>query len=349
MNVLVLTNNPARPSFRQRIEVNLDLLQRKGINCEVARYPANPLARYRLLRRCATFDLVFLHKKKLNFVEAPVLRRFSRAIIYDFDDAVMYKPKSPQRYNVSNQMRFRLTVKSADLVIAGNVYLAEHARKFNPNVEILPTGLNTDDYKVPSEPKRDGKVRLVWIGSRSTLRYLTEIKPALEEVGSRFHNVVLRQICDDFFELQKMPVERCLWSEQTQIADLVTSDIGLAPLPDNPFTRGKCGFKILQYAAAGLPVVASPVGVNREYVRENITGLLATDSSQWVDGISTLVQNPDLRGSMGSAAKTMVSAFDLAVVGERLSEIVRDCIVQRQVPGENFVQNQDGTEELNSG
>jgi len=159
-------------------------------------------------------------------------------------------------------MSFQRTVKLADMVIAGNSYLAKHARKFNPNVEVFPTGLDTHAYELKAEPTNDAKLRLVWIGSSSTLKYLAGIKPALEEIGSRFDDVVLRIICDDFFDLQKMEVEKCQWSLQKQAVDLATSHIGLAPLPDNKFTQSRFCFKILQYAAVGLPVVASPVGAN---------------------------------------------------------------------------------------
>jgi len=326
VNVLVLTNNPHRPSFRQRVEIYLDWLRHNGINCEVVRFPAGVGARYRLLKRSADFDGVFLHKKRLNLLEAPLLRGFAGKIIYDFDDAMMYKPRSPQRCSFSNWLRFRLTVKLADLVIAGNPYLAEHARRFNTNVEILPTGLNTKDYKVPVKAKSDGKIRLVWIGSRSTLKYLAEIKPALEEIGSRFNNVVLRIICDDFLDLEEMPVEKHLWSGETQAADLATSDIGLGPLPDNRFTRGKCGFKILQYAAAGLPVIASPVGVNADYVRDNITGFLASEKRQWVDRMSRLIESTELRAEMGRNALEFVESFDAGVIAEQLASLIRRCL-----------------------
>lgn len=326
MNVLVLTNNPRRPSFRQRVEIYLGFLRRNGMDCEVVRFPAGVAARYRLLKRCGDFNAVFLHKKRLNLIEAPLLRRFAGKIIYDFDDSVMYKARAPQHYSFSDWVRFRLTVKLSDLVIAGNPYLAEHARKFNANVEILPTGLNTKDYKIPIEPRNDGKIRLVWIGSRSTLKYLAQIKPALEEIGSRFDNVALRIIADDFFDLEKMPVEKCAWSAETEAADLATSDIGLAPLPENRFTMGKCGFKILQYAAAGLPVIASPVGVNADYVRDHITGRLASGKEQWVDGVAELIESPKSRSEMGRNALEFVESFDADVIGEQLASLIRRCV-----------------------
>ena len=326
MRLIVISNNPDRASFRQRVAVHLDLLRLNGINCEVVRFPSSSAARYRLLKHTADFDAVFLHKKRLNLIEAPLLRKFARKIIYDFDDAVMYNPKKPDRFSPAHFIKFRTMAKLVDLVIAGNPYLAEHARKFNTNVEILPTGLNTKDYKVPVEPRNGGKIRLVWIGSRSTLKYLAQIKPALEEIGSHFDKVVLRIICDDFIDLESMLVEKHLWSSETETTDLAASDIGLAPLPDNRFTRGKCGFKILQYAAAGLPVIASPVGVNVEYVKHGTVGFLATDKSQWVESMARLIEDGDLRKTMGASARERVAEFDVAVVGKRLCDAVKSCI-----------------------
>jgi glycosyltransferase involved in cell wall biosynthesis len=331
MHVLIITNNPDRASFRQRIEIYLDYLRAGGINCNVCRYPRSPLARWRLLRSSRDFDAVFLHKKRLNPFDALLLRRYARKVIYDFDDAVMYDDNRPDKPSRKRQMDFQRTVGLADLVVAGNEYLAEHARKFNPNVEILPTGLNLAAYDIQPARNNDDKIRLVWIGSKATLPYLEEITPALEKIGSRFDNVVLRIICDEFFDLRNMKVEKCLWTSQTEIDDLVSSDIGLAPLPDNPFTRGKCGFKILQYAAAGLPTVASPVGVNAELVRDGFNGYHAITIKDWVEKVASLAHNKSIRGQMGQAAGQMVRSLDSDAIGRRLIALVRDTIVNTEM------------------
>lgn len=322
MKLLVIARNPDRASFRQRIAAYLDLLQAKGIHSEVVRLPAGALARQRLFQKAADFDCVFLHKKRLNAFDAFWLRRYGRKIIYDFDDAIMYSDDTPQRDSPTHFKPFRRTVELAHKVVAGNLYLAEHALKFNPNVELLPTGLDTKAYRIETEPRKDDKIRLVWIGSKSTLGYLSEVQSVFEDIGERFGNVVLRIICDEFFDLQNMPVEKHPWSLETQAADLVSSDIGLAPLPENRFTRGKCGFKILQYAAAGLPTIASPVGVNAEYIKHGDTGFHALDSRQWIDGITKLIQNPELREEMGRAARVQVERFDIDVIGEKLYRIL---------------------------
>jgi len=330
MKMLVLTNNPARASFRQRIAVYLDILRDNGIECEIVRFPSGSLARRKMFRQATNFDGVFLHKKSLNFLDAFWLRRYARKIIYDFDDAVMYSDKQPDRPSRKRQNSFQRTVKLADMVIAGNSYLAEHARNFNRNVEVLTTGLNVSNYEQTGSSSDDGKIRLVWIGSSVTLKYLAEIKPALEEIGSRFDNVVLRIVCDEFFDLENMEVEKHQWSLETQAVDLAQSHIGLAPLPNDRFARGKAGgFKILQYAAAGLPVIASR-GVNAPCVRQGINGFLAGDCSEWIEKLSRLLRDSQLRKQMGQAGKVEVQQFDLKVLGEQLVNLIKGCLKNAQ-------------------
>lgn len=326
MNLLVLTNNPERASFRQRIGIYRDTLRAKGINSEVVRFPSNPVTRWRLLKKCADFDAVLLHKKRLNMFDAPWLRRYARCVIYDFDDAVMYSDKHPERLCRKRQKDFQRTVSLSDLVLAGNAYLADHAKKYNSNIVILPTGLDTKAYKINVTAPDDDKIRLVWIGSKATLKYLANIKPALEEIGYRFNNVILRIISDDFFGLQNIPVEKYLWSSEKEAHDLAVSDIGLSPLPDNRFTRGKCGFKILQYAAAALPVVASPVGVNAELIIDGVTGFIAADTRQWIDRITELIENPSLRKKMGLEGQAHAEKYNVPVIGKQLTDLISKCL-----------------------
>ena len=326
MRLFVLTNNPERASFRQRIQIYFGTLRANGIDYQVAKLPAGFLARKKLFKQAEDFDVVFLQKKGLNFRDAMLLRRNSKKIIYDFDDAIMYNPHRPNRNSPSHFNSFRRSVKLADVVIAGNSYLAQHAQKFNAEVMILPTGLDTKAYRVEGKVKDDGRIRLVWIGSRSTLQYLAELKPALEQIGQRYDSVVLRMICDNFFNLKNMEVEKRRWSLERQVEDLTTSHIGLAPLPVNRFTRGKCGFKILQYQAANLPVVASPVGVNSEYVRNGITGFHALNIQEWIDRISELIDNIELRKKMSQAGSAQAQRFDITVIGKQLCSLIKECI-----------------------
>ena len=326
MNLLVISKNPNRSSFRERISLYLETLSENGIQCRVESLPAGWAARWKLFKSAREFDGVLLHKKGLNLFDAFLLRRCSRKIIYNIDDSIMYDPNKPDRFSPAHFMKFRAMTKFADLVITGNSYLADHARKYNPNVLVWLHGLKVADYACSCYRPADGKIRLVWIGSKSTLRYLEQIKPALEEIGSRFDNVLLRIICDNFFDLEKMEVEKHLWSAQTRVADLAAADIGLAPLPDNRFTRGKCTFKILEYAASGLPAIASPVGAHSDYIVDNVNGFLAGDNSQWVENMAKLIEDGDLRKNMGLAAREKVADYDVAVVGKRLCDAIKSCI-----------------------
>jgi glycosyltransferase involved in cell wall biosynthesis len=330
MRLLVITNNNNldQPSFRQRIAIYLDLLRNRGIDCQVAKLPRSMLKRRTLFASARHFEGVLLHRKILNAWDGFWLRRHGGTVIYDFDDAIMYNDRKPDRISRIRFDRFRRTAALSRMVIAGNEYLAEHARRYSAHVEILPTGLDVGPYRVKTQRENDGTVRLVWIGGGGMLRHLRGIRPALEELGRRFPKVILRIISNEFFDLKSMRVEQRNWSRGTEVADLVTSDIGLAPLADDPFARGKCGFKILQYQAAGLPVVASPVGVNAQYVRDGDTGFLARDSSQWVDRLSSLIENPGLRTTLGHAGQCEVERFDVSVVGESFCSLIAECLGQ---------------------
>ncbi len=211
-----------------------------------------------------------------------------------------------------------------DVIIAGNEYLAEHARQFCSNVYVLETGLDTSAYKISEIRELNDKVRLVWIGSKATLQYLLELKDALEDLGKSNSKIVLRIIADDFFDLKYMPVEKHRWSIDSQYSDITECDIGLAPLPNDRFTRGKCGFKILQYFSAGLPVIASPVCMNGDLVLKSGAGFVAQTNEQWKEQILKLVQDAALRKAMGLKGKEYVKQYDLKVLGERFCEIVKD-------------------------
>jgi glycosyltransferase involved in cell wall biosynthesis len=304
-------------------------MRKAGIDYQIASYPKSNIARMKMLKKCIDFDVVLLHKKILNFFDAFWLRKYGRRVIYNFDDAIMYYDKYPEKKTSrwKHKKPFERTIKLANLVIAGNSYLAKHASPFNSNVVVLPTGLDTKPYECRNAASSDDKIRLVWIGSKSTLKYLVEIIPALEKIGQKFDNVVLRIICDDFFDLQQMEVEKCQWSLESQESDLSVCDIGLAPLPDNNFTRGKCGFKILQYAAAGLPTVASPVGVNADLVQNDVTGFLAKDIHQWTERIAKLIEDTQLRKKMSQNSLTMVKNYDIEVIGTKFVKLIKQSVV----------------------
>ncbi|MGH2272863.1 glycosyltransferase family 4 protein [Anaerohalosphaeraceae bacterium U12dextr] len=326
MKLLILSHNPDRASFRQRIGIYLPQLEAAGVFCTVARFPKGYWARWKLFAGARQYDAVLLHKKTLNVWDARILRKHARRIIYDFDDAIMFSPHKPDCRHSSHFRLFERTMRLVDCVIAGNAWLAGQARPFCSNIHILPTGLDTSKFCSIKKTPTDDKIRLVWIGSKATLRYLKKLSPVLEQIGRTCPQVVLRIICDDFFDLSAMTVEKKAWSLETEAADLAACDIGLCPLPDDQFTRGKCGFKILQYFAAGLPVIASPVGINADFLMGGKTGLAAVEQDEWIDAITVLVNDASLRQSMGQNGRNVAQQHDAAVIGQRFCALIQDCL-----------------------
>ena len=324
MRILILTNNPERASFRQRFGVYIDILDQHGIHCQVARL-SKGRTRRGVLKSASEYDGVILHKKGLNLFDARRLRKHARKIIYNYDDAVMLSPSNPERYSRSHNVPFRRSVSIADMVLCGSQYLADFAKDLNNNIQILPIGLDSSSYQVLADKPQD-KTRLVWIGSAGTMHYLESIRDPLEEIGRRTENVILRVICEKFPAYKHLEVEERVWSAETRGMDLATSDIGLAPLVDEPFARGKCSFKVLEYSASGLPVIASPVGTNSVHVQNDISGYLVTESGQWVDKCIQLIENPDLRQSMGRKGRTVAEKHDIGTIGARFAHLIRACV-----------------------
>jgi glycosyltransferase involved in cell wall biosynthesis len=324
MKLLIITNNPQRASFRQRFGAYLPILAAGGIDCRVAALPGGLFARLRLYRRARAVDGVIWHKKALNPIDAFFLCRFAPRLLYNFDDAVMFSDKRPDSDSPTHRRRFLRTLRLAEVVLVGSRYLADQARPHHPKVVILPLGLEVSRYGVPVERPADGRIRLVWIGSKSTLGYLKVLSQVLDQLALKYPNLTLRIIGDDFFDLDRLPVEKVAWDSDKRYAHLAQCDIGLAPLPGDRFSMGKCSFKVLEYSASGLPVVASPVGTNADHIRDGQTGLLAATPDQWRTHLDRLIADAALRRTMGAAGRIRAGDYDIAVVGRKLIEILTD-------------------------
>ena len=321
--LLVLTRSRENASFRQRIQPYLAPLAERGVDCEVEEFTGSRWRKARLLRRGRHFDGVWLHRKTLTAWDAFCLR--ARRLIYDFDDAIMYQARSSSGdADPTRLRRFRRTMRRCDLAIAGNALLADHAREGGcENVVVVPTGLDVARYQPKSVYETPGPIRMVWIGSRSTLKQVERLRVALEAVAAAVGGVSLRIIADAALDVAGLDVENVPWTLDGEPAMLAECDIGIAPMPDTPFTRGKCGFKVLQYMAAGLPVVTSPVGVNADYVQPDRTGLWADAADQWVRAVGRLAADPALRERMGRAGRQRAEAeFDFSVLAEAVGNAI---------------------------
>ena len=324
VRILIVTSDPDSASYRLRIKRYVPVLETAGYVCVESVLPKGELGRLKFFRGMKGYDLLIWHKRIANPIVAAMLKRYASPIVYDLDDAIMYDPNDPERADGKRLKGFGRIAGAADRVIAGNEYLADHVREYCDKVEVLPTAVEVDKYKVGSGKADDGKVRLVWIGSSSTLPFMRARKEVFEEIGKRYDNVVLRLIADCFFDLENMEVEKVQWSEAGQYEAICGGDIGLAPTPEDKFTRGKCGFKILQYMAAGLPVVADSVGLNAEIVDDGVTGYMPKDGQGWVEKLAELVEDKAKRDEFGRVAREKVEArYDVGKIGERFLEIVK--------------------------
>jgi len=264
--------------------------------------------RLTLGRDSGNADAVILQRKLLPRVALALLRRRVRRLIFDFDDAVWLRDSySAKGFDDPRRLRrFRAVCAAADLVVAGNPYLADEARRWAPadRVLVVPTVVDVAKYPPPAPPSSG--VRLVWVGSSSTLRGLERFTPTLSAIGRAVPGARLKLVCDRFISIPDLPVDECVWSEATEPAELAVADVGIGWVPDDPWSRGKCGLKVLQYQAAGLPVVANPVGVQADFVRDGATGFTATTTEEWVTAVRRLANDAALRARLGAAGRRQV-------------------------------------------
>ncbi|HSU69084.1 MAG TPA: glycosyltransferase family 4 protein [Tepidisphaeraceae bacterium] len=307
-HVLVLANNLKQASFRLRVEAMIPLLALRGFKLDVQLRPkgwlAGPKLR-RILRTAGDYHAVLLQRKFLEPGDANTLRVHARRILYDVDDAVMYHNRPVGLVSRWRTIRrFHATARVLDHVIAGNEYLAEIFRGQGCRVSVVPTVVDPDHYQVKVHEPTETP-RLVWIGSHSTIQYVQQFLPALEEAATRVPGLKLITIADATVTSGALPVEHVPWSRETEAANLCRGDIGIAPMPADPWTLGKCGFKIVQYMASGLPVVASSVGANAQLVRQGVTGFLPETTEQWAHAIETLAKDVQLRTTLGAAGREL--------------------------------------------
>lgn len=294
-----------------------------GAGLVLAAYAGRIAARPGLARA----DLIWLEKEALPFLpwsfERALLPR-GVPIVADYDDALFHRydlhPRPWVRWLLGRKID--RVMAAAALVTAGNPYLAERARRAGAaQVDLVPTVVDTARYALAPEPARAGPPCLGWIGSPSTWRdYMVPMLPLLgaaaEAAGARIRVVGAGPQAEAAAVITHLP-----WSEQDEVAQIQAMDIGLMPLADTPWARGKCGYKILQYMACGLPVIASPVGVNAEIVRHGETGFLASSPAEWREAILRLAADPALRRRMGAAGRRRVEAnYSLAHWGPRLAQ-----------------------------
>lgn len=328
MHLLFVSTRRSKPSFRFRVEQILPFFQARRHTYDVALVSSNTWSRLALYRRMANYDAVVIQKRLFSRGELFMIRRRARRLVYDVDDAVMFNGRGED--DKRRRSRFQAMMQAADLVVCGNEYLAAEASRDSRSVIVIPTCIDTELYhprlrSVAAEGNVPGPVTVGWTGSRSTNRYLSGLVPVLSPLGDRIRLKVVSDTPEglDFHALSPVPHEFVPWSAETEVSETATFDIGLMPLPDDPWTRGKCGFKALQYMALAIPAVCSPVGVNCRIIQHGETGFLADGPETWSRILDQLIGNASLRSRIGRAGRQRVEkAYALAVHGPRLVSAV---------------------------
>ena len=265
--------------------------------------------RVRTLMTRRQFDVVWIEKEALPWWPLWLELALLRGVPYvlDYDDAIFHNYDQHPSAWVRGVFGRRIDglMANATLVVSGNSYLAQRARAAGASwVEVVPTAIDLERYPTPKDPLavRVETPRIVWIGSPSTARYLQEIRMALQGLAKRMP-YILRVIGGGVVDLPGVKVEMIDWAEATEVESIRACQVGIMPLTDSLWERGKCGYKLIQYMACGLPVVASDVGVNSEIVRHGENGFVANTTDEWIDSLSQLLSSPDLITRMGMAGQ----------------------------------------------
>jgi glycosyltransferase involved in cell wall biosynthesis len=332
MKVLFLIKSVKTPSSRIRVSDLEDTLRRSGVEPDIVPIPDGLFARMRLFARAADYPVTVLQKRLLSLVEFFELRRRAKVLVFDFDDAVYHKNASPSEnprdYTSATRMRkFSRTVLNCDLVIAANAVLAERAAEIAPGVprRIIPSSVRVEDLvpKSSYEPVSPGSLRIGWVGTKSTLRYLDIIAPALRKIQPGL-NAVLRVVSDVPAELPDVRAEFVRWTVDGQYEEIKNFDIGVMPLSPDPFSEGKAAYKLLQYMALGVPSVCSPVGMSKEVSGRGEFCLTAVSPGEFASKITRLASDIEFRRGLGERARKLVlEKYSSGVVGAELARILK--------------------------
>lgn len=342
MKILFVVPYPLRrsPSQRFRFEQYLDVLTAAGYQYKIRSFfddngwnllysKGNTFKKFltvvkgfgkllALMFRLKKYDCVFIHREATP-IGPPVFEWFigkvwGKKIIYDFDDAI-WSTDVLSEGTLTKFIKWRRKISYicsiATTVSAGNEYLANFARQYNNHVVVNPTTIDTSYHQLHNKPYSDGLV-IGWTGSHSTLKYLDEIVPLLNELEMAHPNLRFRVIANHDPKLPLKSCEFVQWSAYTEIDDLMAIDIGIMPLPNDEWSKGKCGFKALQYMSLEIPAVASSVGVNNGIIKDGVNGFLCGSLVEWKQKLTLLLNDAELRKRLGIAGrKTVVRSYSV--------------------------------------
>jgi len=323
LRILFLILGRDKPSSRKRALDSLEYLRSRGHEVEARVFPSGLVGRMRLLGVMSRFDVVVLQKKLPDPAYFALMKRANGNMVYDYDDAVMFH-EVERREPLKGRFlqRFSSVAESCRGVIAGNRYLAEFAlaaRGGEDGVIILPTPVDIGVYNIKNYINYKG-LTIGWIGTKGNIKHLRKLAGPLTIFFKSHPDAVLRVVSDAAPDMPGLPLDFKPWRAEDEADDLRSFDIGVMPLSDDIWTRGKGGYKLLQYMASGVPAVAAPVGINSDIIKDGVNGFLAGDDDSWVNSLSALADDPALRERVGRAGRETVERdYSLSHYNHRLA------------------------------
>ncbi len=328
LRVLAITRKPHSASFEQRIQNYIEPLRAHGIEVEVQVYPKSIRSQFKLLAKSKHYDLVWWHRHLLPRLQLWWLRYHAKHLVYDFDDPLCFSTREDGR-SFMRRRRFTALLRTCDSTMVGSSYLRNLALDHCSTVHLIPMSISLP--VMPSLQPRQGGIELLWLGSKSTQKYLDSIRSALERIGEICPDIKLRLVAHKPMEFGRLKVEFVQWSPESQERALLETDIGLCPMPDTPWTRGKCPYKVLQYMAYGMPWVGSAVGEN--IVSAGVVGssdqrgVCASNMGEWVQAVVALVDDPRCQQLGDNCREYIARHHEREEVAQQIAAVLHEVVL----------------------
>lgn len=346
------------PGQRYRIEQWEKILKNHGVEIEYAAFESEKLnqtlyksgntlkkgsliisaflKRFQIVTGASKYDAVYIFREASligpAFFEKMIFNK-KIPIVYDFDDAIFL----PNVSEANARFEFlKVPEKTGDIcrmssqIMVGNRYLAQYASQFNKNITVVPSTIDTDYYLPKTDYNSNSVPIIVWSGSITTLPHLKTLSSALQNLAKR-EKFILRVIGAADLLLEGVQIENVRWNAATEADDLRQADIGIMPLPNDDWSKGKCGMKALQYMGMGIPTICSAVGANNDIIQDGKNGFLAATEGEWIENLTVLLKNSEMRRELGQQGrKTVEQYYSAKVQAPQVFKVLKKAVEMRK-------------------